>query len=358
MLFKKYIRYFKENDWDSFAHFVKGFFPVLADKAYVRWQYTPPYASGNTPRILLLEVHKKILGYLGTVPLTLSCFGKDVKGVCLANLLIDPALRGKGAGVDFVKRAEEEGDIVYSVGLNEDMRAIYRQDPAWHADIFLRRFVCVLDSIKISKLISHSVKQTRPHTHVSENKKLAVVPCSSFDEGIDRLWDTIRHKYPITISRTSAYLNWRYRDHPIFSYHLLLLCDDAEVEAYIVLRIEKANGYIVARIIDCVANDEAEHAMFDAACKWAEENGAHMIDLLFSGPWYTNALTKSGFVEAVDEPYSLIPIRFSPISANVRTINFAYTYRQGAGLDDRITVANNWYVTKGDGDQDRPNLKP
>ena len=79
------------------------------------------------------------------------------------------------------------------------------------------------------------------------------------------------------------------------------------------------------------------------------------IDFFFTGDFHVPSLELCGFKEAHKKPYSLIPIRFDPIDRNIMTINLAYKILNSKRVDRRINQIDNWYVTKGDGDQDRPN---
>ncbi len=124
----------------------------------------------------------------------------------------------------------------------------------------------------------------------------------------------------------------------------------------LVLRIEEPLGFKIARIIDFISKDEAEIFTLQNAINFCRENGCHLIDFFFSGNFHIDSLEKVGFKEANQEPYFSIPLLFNPIDRERKYINLAFKVINPKIKNEKAADINNWYVTKGDGDQDRPNI--
>jgi len=149
------------------------------------------------------------------------------------------------------------------------------------------------------------------------------------------------------------YLNWRYTDHPTLSYKKYLYKPDGKIEGFLVARIEtpveEGTRFRIARIIDFVVTDEAEEPILAAYLTEMKRQKVDMIDFFFSGDFHTDSLKKVGFVENTNEGFNEIPMLFNPIDRRRSNINLI-----GYSKDEVLKVSD-VYVTKGDGDQDRPN---
>lgn len=356
MIFKKYIRFFKDQDWDTLLPFIKKHTHekyILSDKKYFNWQFTSPFLSVKTPSVLVLEYREKILGYLGVIPLTLNYFDREVRGACLANLMTDYSLRNKGAGVSFIEKAQEEGfDVLYTTGYIPPLDKMY-DHLGWKTEFLLRRFLFVIDSGKVSDLAGEHVVASVPTQkgiHISKQafsfEKVETIP-----HEIDSLWSLLKSKYPVTVVRSHAYITWRYVKNPFLTYHIFIGKKDNRMASIIIIRIEKTAEHTVARIVDFVATDESEEDTFLHAIAFCKKQRAHLIDFFFTGNFHVTSLLKTGFKECHEEPYSRIPIRFNPVDTKVMHINFAFK----TPFPLRDSSCDDWYVTKGDGDQDRFN---
>ena len=80
-----------------------------------------------------------------------------------------------------------------------------------------------------------------------------------------------------------------------------------------------------------------------------------MVDFMFSGDYYHQSLKEAGFFEAEGTTLQQLPILFNPISYKQRLINFM-VFNKDKNIDqNQFYNSSNWYLTKGDSDQDRPN---
>ena len=358
MIFKKHIRYSGKADWPLLQRFFKETFHgkhILANKIFFNWQFLPPFSKNKTPSVLILPAHRKILGCLGVIPVVMNYFGKKISVSCLTNFRTDPLIRGKGSGVDFIEKATEGHDMSYTLQYVRDFDVLLKHS-GWKTDIFLKRYVKILNYKKVSELAErkiplsdYSSNQTRPHDNFTFSH------ASEFDDRVDALWRRLKYKYPITIIRSREYLNWRYSKHPFFNYHLFFVRDGEKIQSFVVLRIEKFGSYTAGRIIDFISTDDAEVFTLKKLVEFCREHTVDFIDFFFTGDFHVPSLELCGFKEAHKKPYSLIPIRFDPIDRNIMTINLAYKILNSKRVDRRINQIDNWYVTKGDGDQDRPN---
>jgi hypothetical protein len=219
----------------------------------------------------------------------------------------------------------------------------------------LRRFVSLLSHQKCQELAGIKISPVCITIPQSKKSDIHFEEVRRFGAAHDRFWKLLRKKYPLTTDRTAQYLNWRYVNHPLFTYRIFAGVDGKKISSYIIIRIEKVPGYTIARVVDFVAHDKAEEATLRFAAAFAARQSAALIDFFFTGNFHAAALKKAGFIETIAKPYSEIPMLFNPIDRKKASINFAFL-PVSKKLDlKKMQNINSWYMTKGDSDQDRPN---
>jgi hypothetical protein len=361
MLFTKFIRKFEKEDQSSFDEFIKEYFNanyILLEKNFLNWQYTTPFSSESN--LLVIKLKNKVCGFLGVIPLKMNYFGKTISDSCLANLMTDKIFRNKGLGINFISSGVTGFDIAHTTGHSQQMTNLFDK-MNWTANIPLKRYLKILNQAKAFQLANCSSDsknnhffELSPEERISSNFSFKEI--FFFDEEIDKFWYKVKEKYPITIERTSNYLNWRYSNHPLLNYHIFVSKKNDEIKSFIILRIEELQDHKIGRIIDFISSDKAEFFTLSNLIQYCREKDFTLIDFFFNGNFHLQSLKSAGFKEARNEPYSLIPILFNPINRERKTINFGFKLINQELYDERINNLNNWYITKGDGDQDRPNI--
>lgn len=357
MKFDELIQDFSKEDFCHFFVFIKKHFHdkyILLQKDFLTWQYHSKFIKCPSLSIKIIKNKNDFLGYLGLIPLKFKYFSSVIQTRCLANLMIDESVRKIGLGSVLTKSAEKEIDLLYVTGYNSKVATMYEQ-LGWVININLKRFVYIINNKKVNALTETFTFAKTINANLSY-PDLFFNEIYSFDTTINDFWQKIKYKYPITAERSDEYLNWRYTNHPLLKYHLFIVQKKKQIQSFLILRIEEPAGYKIARIIDFVSTDDAEEFTLNKIINYCKKQEVDFIDFFFTGEFHANSLKKLGLVETNKEPYSRIPILFNPINRQRITINFAFKLVNKDLYDDRINDIKNWYITKGDGDQDRPNI--
>ena len=156
---------------------------------------------------------------------------------------------------------------------------------------------------------------------------------------IDDIPDDFDPYYHPTKNKT--YIENRYLNHPFYKYKLLGIYENNELKAVLVTRKCDALNSSCLRIIDIVGNLETIDNIEGNIEELLKENGAEYIDCYNCGI-NKEVFLKIGFKEVTGN--TVIPNYFEPFEKRNVDIHYA-TYAH------RPVV-----VSKGDGDQDRPNL--
>ncbi|MDZ4405800.1 hypothetical protein [Prosthecobacter sp.] len=354
MKYDKYLRRYEDRDWRSFKQMVQRMYGphyIFTNKRFVDWQHRH---NGSPSSLFLIDLAGELKGVLGSVPLSLNFFGRDLFAWCYANIRVDPELRKVGLGVALIEYGRAPDKLVYGMGHSDEMTSVYR-NLGWRSNILLKRYLKVLNPGHVERLKTQDSPLTAERKPLEDGfSQNSCVQIDSFDETVDDFWLSVREKYPITINRYSSYLNWRYADHPMIPYKMFVCRGpDGEVQGYAIVRIEDSSGYRIARIIDFVSSDAAEASLLMHVVGYGEKNDVDLVDFFFSGAFHVPALLAAGFISNEMPGYETIPMLFNPIDRNRKTVNFAY-YLPSEELRLQGDDPDKWYVTKGDGDIDRP----
>jgi hypothetical protein len=143
--------------------------------------------------------------------------------------------------------------------------------------------------------------------------------------------------------RNASYLNWKYVDQPGQEFVRLELLDGDTIRAVAVWMFREpddAYRYRRAYLVDLVAplGDEAlVSQVVRAACVAPTAHGADALLCMHVGPRLTRILRDCGFTLRHPERFLLVDP--GPLT--------------GAALE-QVLSADNWYVTQGDSDIERP----
>jgi hypothetical protein len=76
------------------------------------------------------------------------------------------------------------------------------------------------------KLFNHLNRKMDTHFTYSYHN-LTVRTVDKFESAFDLLWEDTKSRFRLSVERSSRFLNWRYCQHPFYSY-LILSCEDQD----------------------------------------------------------------------------------------------------------------------------------
>ncbi|MGD9901836.1 MAG: GNAT family N-acetyltransferase [Vicinamibacterales bacterium] len=327
---------------------------LAADLPLLRWQFGGPTPEAGRYHLKLATRGATVLGCLGFVPAPLDVAGSSFRAAWTANWMVDPAHRRLGLGPLLLRQLMAEFDAVLSVGLERDAVDLLPR-MGWEDFGDLTRYAMVLDRAGLARLTGSVATvdvgptgQYRPS--MSSPDVVAASPAAAGTEVWDRVWG----RHGAGTRRTAAFLDWRYRRHPVFDYHSFVSGQDqGPPTGFVVYRIERVRDLPVSvgRIVELVAEPAAVPDLLATVAGHARAAGVAVLDYFCSGRRFDAAVVASGFLPGDCPEVRDLPLLFQPVNRDRRAIRFmGYVARLPAG-----TAGLDWYVTRGDGDQDRPN---
>lgn len=349
------IRPIKKSEWNKLLAFNESEYRsghIMTDKTYYDWQFDN-FANQNKnfySSLGLFGKNNELLGTFGMFQAPYHFFGKTITANCLANLIVRKDLRSLGYGFLLLEKASSLCELNIDHTINQVAWPMFMK-AGWQGED-LKRYLYVIKPMNDLYELPASKKKTV----IGEGWHFDLVKDLSSE--IDEFWSRIRHRYPVTIERTADYLNWRYANNPLVKYKMFLAKNNGQIKSLVVLRIEDVEaekgmlGVKVGRIIDFVSDENAEEFSLSRVVEYCRENEVDFLDYFSSGHFHAAALKEIGFVNGDLAPYVDLPILFHPISKKRTHLNFAV--KKGSKLQDSGFKLDDWYTTKGGGDQDRP----
>lgn len=302
----------------------------------------------------------KIIGFSGLIPQEGNLHGKTVTATTGTILKVDSHY--KLIGLDLLQAGFKTNQCIHvGLGINSRVKKLYNA-LGWYTFDDLPRWIWTNNFSKLKKVFN-----------IPDNTNISCLQnnqCSNiiFDDGnfvdfVDKdAWDEFYNKEfaPITIGikRDYKFLQWRYIDYPFFNYKLIALKDAlGNYKGLAVYRIEDIlkGKYQIGRILEFIYTDIDYGIQLAAKLQTVDKN-ILFWDFYCQSSITALALERCGFIRLpANENQKYIPTRFQPIDFEIMNIKGIISLNEGAKKKINLAIDQQWYVTRGDGDQDRPN---
>lgn len=335
--------------------------PEVLEHLVLNTPYRADFAGEDNYSFLGMWHDNDVVGLLGVIPQEVNVFGKTKQSATYTVWITDRNRKERFNGLELHNCLDNKNiSMKLCIGISEVAAKMYRF-LRWDSIDELPRWVAVNNLTLARKVLlpSTTAPELLPQiVPVSINSDLRV----DFDDVDGLRWDDFYYcKFaPISIGtcRNFKFLKWRYLKSPILKYHFVTVSDKAgRYQGLAVLRIEPiCNGqYRIGRILEFIAiNAEASLRLAEAVVNFDKD--VIMWDFYCLSDITVYGLERIGFQKVpVWMDKVIMPTRFQPIDYENMKLNGAI-YLQ-ADLTRKINPMSSyqWYITKGDADQDRAN---
>ncbi len=322
----------------------------------------------------LAEDKGNIIGVLGGIPFTMNCFGQQFRALWLANYMISPDYRRGPLAMRLLKMMRcEPYRATIAFGINPQTAPIY-QVLRWRlVDNIPRHFVVLPQALErmceLLRLTHTGWTRERIEALVS-SFRLPNLPEerpeseSALPENWNNIgWEPIARR-TVGAARDAEYLKWRYLDHPVFSYNLIVVHENDRA-GLLVWRLEtirvktdqgESNFDRIGRVVEFLpASWQNAKTLFSRLLHDLNEAGAIGADFYCYHSETRNLLAELGMLPVESHADGqCLPARFQPLDDKTSAIMssmFAPEEMPVCSFDSNCV----WYWTKSDADQDRPN---
>lgn len=343
------------------------------DRELLLWQYSAARAKRlgmEGPSILLATTKDGIVGMLGFIPVEFNLRGRSVPGAWMALLHVIPQARTSLAGLRLLGALPAMGlDVTAVLGINERVARIYR-GLRYEVLEDLPRWVAVADSDAAARLVSTGsnreacVAALSPYALRRDLSPEVAVEVRGhehrFADDWDAFWRSRLAPGRIGTSRTADYLNWRYAEHPAFHYvRLIARYGRSEICGLAIYRIETVFGRNerVMRLVEFMATGEGSTALATRVAIDALEHRVAFADFYSGSSRLAAPLESVGFRRCGGADSGVeFPCRLQPLESGAFAMRGAFLVsKRHPEFSGGLLAADDFHVTKSDGDMDRPN---
>lgn len=337
-------------------------------------------AAGGSS-MALAEDKGEMVGILGGIPFTFNALGESKRGVWITNFVIRPDYRKGPTALQLLSmfrgKSKLEGhdyDATVAFGINPATATIYK---VLRGEVLgdIPRQMLVLPGA--ADRMAQLLKIVQPDWPGERTKNLAAsleletmpaIGGNGAGNAVPDNWDNenwaIIARQTVGAARDADFLKWRYRDHPLFTYRVVTIPDGTRT-GLAVWRLETIHRDTesgrepvdkIARLVEFLpVSEDNGRSLFSAFLAQAGEAGAFAADYYGYHGEYGRQLELFGMKRVSTlEDGGLIPTRFQPLDG------------KGGGIMSAMFVQFpvpacapgpecQWYWTKADSDQDRPN---
>jgi Acetyltransferase (GNAT) domain len=371
-------RYARFGDYQKISRFLESYW--AKDHVYVRmphlFEWT--FRGGSLWErdkycFALAEDSEEIVGILGGIPFVFNCLGDTSPAVWIVNYMVRPDYRRGSTAVSLLNMFRSAFASVISFGNNPGVVPLYRALRARILTDIPRHFVVLPDGadrfVNLLRIAYPDWPSGRAEK-LARDFQITEIPSESVRSSSALPGDWDKKGWPpfapkvVGAARDLDYLTWRYCNHPCFRYRAITV-EDGDRPGLLVWRLETIRRATpqgledvdrIGRLVEFLpsSRDNATillsrfwHELAEAGAFGADYYGYHGE----SRVW----LQESGFREVGGHPDGpAIPSRFQPLEAKGGTILSALFVADKVPPCS-IDLACNWYWTKSDSDQDRPN---
>lgn len=336
--------------------------PEVLEHLVLNTPYRSEFAGeDNYSFVGIWNEQNKVVGILGSIPQELNFFGKRKRSSTFSIWYVDKKNAKNVNGLDLYEFIDEkEPSMKVAIGLSPEAYKIYGALGWYTIDDFPRWIGVNKVKETLSNLLPDDstelyLPQTKP---VAKRKTFKVLYDQIDKEKWNHFYDTQFAKRFVGTNRDYTFLEWRYLQSPILQYHTIILTDsNDEYKGLAVIRIESiiSGKFKIGRILEFIAV-EAEASVELANALINYDKDVLMWDFYCLSSITAFGLEAVGFRRIPDwMDKTMMPTRFQPVDYGHLKLNAAIWLEDKLKSKLQAINSNQWYITKGDADQDRAN---
>lgn len=373
------VRYAQLDDYPRLSAFLDTYW--AKDHVYVRQRSLFDWTFGRRElwphdgySFALAEDCGEVVGILGGVPFVMNCFGRTAPGVWLLNYLVRPDYRRGVLALRLLNMFRQPlFTVTIAFGVSMAAVPLYTALRAHVLETIPRHVAIFPDAVERA---THLLRLAYPDWPVARAHTLAkalryhenLEAAGPHETAIPANWDT--QDWPrwaactVGAARDTAYLRWRYQNHPDFTYRILTVREGKRTGLAVwrletICRATSQGREPVDRIGRLVEFLPASRTNAEAllACFWQALREVDAIGADYYG--YHGGISvwlhETGFhaVQYCTDGLAM-PARFQPLDGKGgRIVSAVFVPDDVPACAAEVQCP--WYWTKSDADQDRPN---
>ncbi len=351
------------------------------DEQLLRWQFDCSLVAGwprAGPTVMLAWLGDAIVGMFGLTGCEMTLEGTTGSAVWLSHWFASPRYRGHNVAYGLLRAVLGLGlDVVATNGANPMAARLLRgvefesvdAVPRWIGVVSVAATAQLLAGcneglgLDAARCISERYRAAIPPAGaVASGNAVEVSPWrDEFATAWDHYWKEQLAAQLVGTARDTRFVRWRYVHHPRLRYEIRVATRraDGSVIGLAVFRVEQVRGRTetVMRVVEFLGDPAAQAALARTILRAAAELGVAYVDFYCSSATAAHGLEEVGFqLESMTEDQPAFPTRLQPLEkSHFRMTALMRLPSAMRGQLNALVRTGRLYLTKSDGDQDRPN---
>ncbi len=357
---KWFSREYRPGDETGIVALWKSAFPAgeseRADLVYWNWQFRDPPAGLAKIRVAVAD--EIIVGHYAVIPVHMQVRGKPVVGTLSLDTMAHPDYQRQGmlttlAGELYAELGRAGFSITYGFP-NDKSIGLLTKKLEW-------TYICSLPvyvkPLRPSEIVGHIISSrplatiAKPFANLAtrmvsrpvmmpDKDRAKIRWLEQFDARADDLWQMVYDRQKIALTRSAAFLNWRYFCNPRRGYRAVAFEENGQLVAYAVLRCMEQfglRGGMITELLGQPGRNDALQAVLAAALEYFANEKVYLAACLVQGDRRaTQLLKRHGFLPVPKQAF--------------KEWYFCVRVNDDSQSSDWVNVPGNWYVTFGDTD--------
>lgn len=251
---------------------------------------------------------RDVVGHFGLIPATALVDGRQVDVAWGRDFFVDASVRGQGVGSRLVETAVRAAGIVLVAGLNPPATRAYKRVgfvecgpiPFYVNVIRPAAFAPRVASDKLPLWAARAASEAAAlWGRRRSGRTRRVRTADAFDDRFDAWWSRVERERGCVIRRTSATMNWRYRQNPSHTYVVLELERAGLLRGVAVVRSGVSRGLPAGLLVELLVEPgdrEGAEELIAAARNHLEDASPVFLRCHTSGRESRAALVRAGFL--------------------------------------------------------------
>lgn len=273
-----------------------------------------PLGAGRPGYYVLLD-GSRVVGMHGHMPLEYRLGHERLSGYMAHDDLLASDYRGRGLGRVLLQAVSQQAPLLAgALWFNAPNLKLYGKSgwtlvPGFYPYLkildpspFLRRHLSELAGACLGPPARWLTGLRERLRFPRRSDEILISGVERFDPQVDALFERLCCRFGLIVTRSAAYLNWKFVEKPYGAYRLRVAYDQrGELRGYAVLKVGRTEGGLRGRIVDLLA-DCGSPAVFDAlledACEQLAAAGVSYIEIASTYRPFLAALPRHGFIRA------------------------------------------------------------
>lgn len=342
---------FPKNRWGELKLFIKqthGDNHVMQNKLLFEWFFSPDPDRDAYNMIVGIK-NDFIISILGYVPTKFLINGKIINGAWTSLWFTIPEERA-GVGALLMKRLMELFPIVAGQGASEMNKKIV-EAMGHEFEPVIPKLVGIIDKSLIQDILIESHKFDKNLVNPMNIRKQKDITISNLELN----WKEFSNIKFGTL-RDADYIQRKYVENPFLQYEIITTGDESTPTIAIVRIIQTNLGFKVARIVELFGPEISRYEsqwkeVLDEIIMLSNSRNCAYIDFYSTSIMINKFMIELGFYE---DNEGELPSLLDPIERDRKSQNLEVFIDPSLKSTESISIRN-FFVTRGDGDQDRPN---